>query len=514
MEEGNGDSKRPLVSSRKDYSRLKSHPKDELQQFRTSLLWLGLDQSSTGNVIFSWVVFILLAIGVPLLASLAVSCDTCDSNHQRPYNKVVQISESVVATISFMSLSRFVRKYGLRRFLFLDQLCDESNRVSHGYTTELNSAFRLLAWFVLPCFVVEVSDKIWWYTYATANVPFIRQRLMCYLQFLRFEDFFKVFQDSSREVVSILKEHLRIKHQLRVISHRFRVFIVASLVSITFSQFVTLFITTEPRAKITLFKAGDLALIVLSSCEGGTNPGSKMDSLQTFLCSVMLLTGVVIFLHSAARITHKAQSISGIASRWHALATCNSYDSSSDYDSSNTAKEISTSAQYNENEIPSFPFFYTNSESDPESPETDDSSTIIPYHFQTASFHKRQALVKYFEHNHAGITVFGFVLDRTSLHMIFGIEFSLFWNAERMQISLPTIIWDESIANLSVWNAQRMQVSLPTIIYPFRTCSISRCHRQCGVAIHLNNATSSRVTRVFNEATIRQRYGFETSHSL
>lgn len=33
--------------------------------------------------------------------------------------------------------------------------------------------------------------------------------------------------------------------------------------------------------------------------------------------------------------------------------------------------------------------------------------------------------VKYFENNRAGITVYGFTLDRSTLHTIFGIELSL-----------------------------------------------------------------------------------------
>lgn len=33
--------------------------------------------------------------------------------------------------------------------------------------------------------------------------------------------------------------------------------------------------------------------------------------------------------------------------------------------------------------------------------------------------------VTYFENNRAGITVFGFMLDRTSLHTIFAIQLSL-----------------------------------------------------------------------------------------
>jgi hypothetical protein len=147
----------------------------------------------------------------------------------------------------------------------------------------------LLSWFLLPCFLVELGNKVWWYTNSTVNVPLIKQRylantivcsvemvswlyrtavfflvcvlfrLSCHLQILRLEDFIKCFRleqgSSALQIESVLKDHLRIRHQLRVISHRFRVFI-----TITFSQFLTLFITTEEKSQINLFKAGDLAV--------------------------------------------------------------------------------------------------------------------------------------------------------------------------------------------------------------------------------------------------------------
>jgi hypothetical protein len=133
-----GDDDVKVIDSEKAYSRLNSNPKDELRQFRRSLLFLGLglDQSSAVNAICSWIVFSVGAIGMPLLIYLAIPYDS--GLHGRPYNNLVQISQSVVASIAFLCLSRFVRKYGIRRFLFLDQLCDDSTRVRHGYTRELN----------------------------------------------------------------------------------------------------------------------------------------------------------------------------------------------------------------------------------------------------------------------------------------------------------------------------------------------------------------------------------------
>ncbi|KAK6154449.1 hypothetical protein DH2020_008697 [Rehmannia glutinosa] len=60
-----------------------------------------------------------------------------------------------------------------------------------------------------------------------------------------------------------------------------------------------------------------------------------------------------------------------------------------------------------------------------EEDEMDNTKFIPSYAYSTISFQKRQALVTYFENNRAGITIYGFMLDRTSLHTIFGIEMSL-----------------------------------------------------------------------------------------
>ncbi|CAN4114685.1 unnamed protein product [Withania somnifera] len=54
-----------------------------------------------------------------------------------------------------------------------------------------------------------------------------------------------------------------------------------------------------------------------------------------------------------------------------------------------------------------------------------DNTNLVPIHASTISYQKRQALVSYFEHNKAGITVYGFMLDRTWLHTILVIQLSL-----------------------------------------------------------------------------------------
>lgn len=115
-----------------------SHMYDELRSFRTWFKWMCVDQSSPSSACLSWFVFSLLTVVVPWLSHYLLACSECDADHSRTYGCVTQLSMSSVAALSFICLSRFNKKYGLRRFLFLDKLCDESETVRNCYTQQLN----------------------------------------------------------------------------------------------------------------------------------------------------------------------------------------------------------------------------------------------------------------------------------------------------------------------------------------------------------------------------------------
>lgn len=131
-----------------------SHMYDELRSFRTWFKWMCVDQSDTWSACLSWFVFIWLAVVVPWLSHYLLACTDCVSDHSRPYDSVVQLSLSSVAALSFICLSRFNKKYGLRRFLFLDKLCGESETVRNCYTQQLNVRFFFL-------FLINYQSKAW-----------------------------------------------------------------------------------------------------------------------------------------------------------------------------------------------------------------------------------------------------------------------------------------------------------------------------------------------------------------
>lgn len=392
----------------------------ELKSYGSGLKWVFLDYSSFWKAGLSWSIFFLLNIGVPLVSHFVFSCSDCDPSHQRPFDAIVQLSLSLFAAISFLSISSFARKYGLRRFLFLNKLSEDSDKVRQGYGQQLHRSMKLLSAFVLPCFLADSVYKIWWFSTGGNQIPYLYNiylskllfcillmcswlyrisicflvcvlfRLTCYLQILRLEEFAQVFERES-DVATILLEHLSIRRNLRVISHRFRLFILSTLILVTISQFASLLVTTEPSSRVNIATAGELAL-----------------------CSITLVTGLFICLRSAAKITHKAQSVTSLAAKWHACATISSFDDLGD--------ETPSSAQIASARAP--PDWDTDNE-EGDGDDVLDNTNLVPIYANTISYQKRQALVTYFEHNRAGITVYGFMLDRTWLHTIFAIQLSL-----------------------------------------------------------------------------------------
>ncbi|XP_074320227.1 uncharacterized protein LOC141657017 [Silene latifolia] len=407
----------------KTYNRILSHAHDELHSFRSYLRWMCVDQSNFFTTFLSWLTFIIFTLVVPAFSHFYLSCPSCDAKHDRPYDVVVQLSLSAVASLSFVSLTHFVRKYGLRRFLFFDKLVGESDSVRHHYTTQLNRSLKIVSVFVVPCFVAECIYKVWWYASGGSQIPFLGNiilsdivacsleliswlyrilvfflvcvlfRLICYLQILRLQDFATVFQVDS-DVASILVEHLRIRRHLRIISHRYRSFILGALILITMSLFSSLLVTTKSHEGMSFYRAGELAL-----------------------SSMTLVTGLLIILRSATKITHKAQAITCLASKWHVCATIDSFATS----------ETETPVGHVGNTVFSNSCHGDSDGDDAGSEEDDvDNTKFLPaYAYSSISFQKRQALVTYLENNKAGISVYGFMLDRAWLQLIFGIEMSL-----------------------------------------------------------------------------------------
>ncbi|KAF0932106.1 hypothetical protein E2562_008643 [Oryza meyeriana var. granulata] len=409
-------------SSQKQYARCVSHARDELHSFRTCLAWMCVDCSTRARRAASWAVFLLLAVAAPSAVSLALP----DYAPPRPFDGQVQVSLTLAAALAYLSLTALLDGRGLRRLLYLDRLRHDSEEVRAGYMEELAGSFRVLACFLAPCALAEAAYKAYWYwvappfrspwwcaaacalevaswVYRTAVffMVCVLFRTICYLQILRMKGFAREFCRFA-DVAAVLERHRRIRKQLHRISHRYRRFILCCLVLVTASQFAALLATTRPHAQINLATAGELAL-----------------------CSISLVAGLLVCLQSAAKITHKTQAITSVAAGWHADATINAFDN----DQENPNPDLPAIVGYM---APANAYWMASGESsdyESSSSSSDDDSSgdskYIPFQNNNSCFQKRQALVTYLENNRAGITVYGFVVDRTWLHALFMIEFSL-----------------------------------------------------------------------------------------
>lgn len=78
--------------------------------------------------------------------------------------------------------------------------------------------------------------------------------------------------------------------------------------------------------------------------------------------SIIQVVGIIICLHAAAKISHRAQRIASVASKWHAVLTCVSTDafllrSSNNVESLETASNPpSVLVNYSESDLESFDF--------------------------------------------------------------------------------------------------------------------------------------------------------------
>lgn len=98
----------------------------------------------------------------------------------------------------------------------------------------------------------------------------------------------------------------------------------------------------------------------------------------------MLVTGLLICVRSAVKITHKAQAVTSHAAKWHACATVDSFEFDVEAACENAAHNCVAPVPSEENE----------GSEDVESTDEDEleSTEIVQTHAHTISFQKRQAL--------------------------------------------------------------------------------------------------------------------------
>lgn len=389
----------------------------KLRKLETFLFFLGFNQSSLLSSSLSWLAFLIIGVLLPVLVLEMSNCPGCRKDQVKDFELDIVASQACLAAVSLICLSHNLRKYGIRRFLFVDRYVGHMALLRDRYIRQITESVRLLVLWSLPCFLLKTAREVirilyvqhesWWisvavlltlvlsWTYVStitlsASILF---HLICNLQVIHFDDYAKLLGSDS-DVLIFIEEHIRLRYHLSKISHRFRIFLLLQFLVVTASQFVTLFQTTGYSGIITFINGGDFAV-----------------------SSIVQVVGIIICLHAATKISSRAQGIASIASRWHAFSTCGSSDSSH-LRVSNSMGNLEAANQFNQLHI-------NYSESDLESMDY----AAMPINTQMASYmssyQKRQAFVLYLQMNPGGITIFGWTVDRALVNTIFFIELTL-----------------------------------------------------------------------------------------
>lgn len=155
----------------------------------------------------------------------------------------------------------------------------------------MQGSFKMLSLYVIPGFAAETGYKIWAYKnsrmvyasfFGSPNVNHILIcmldlcswlyrtsifflvcvifRLICHLQILRLKHFSSIFDEKLDDVLFLFTEHMKIRKQLSIISHRFRLFIILTIALITISLLSSVVITTTIESNVNFYNAGELAV--------------------------------------------------------------------------------------------------------------------------------------------------------------------------------------------------------------------------------------------------------------
>ncbi|RLN04772.1 uncharacterized protein C2845_PM13G01940 [Panicum miliaceum] len=377
-----------------------------LRRLEAFLSAAGLAASTRLGVAAAASALAVLGLALPAAAVALSPCRglriACDQFEVEAFEVCVLLSQAAAGGVALACVSRKMAMYGIRKFLFVDPELGMRIRFQKEYVTKIQVTRELFRFSHLfqesvwrACVVFFASIMSWMYLTTILLSSCMLFNLVCNLQVIHFDDYGKLLEQDADPLV-YLKEHLQLRHNLSKISHRFRMFLLLLFLSVTASQFAILFKTTAYNGPINFTNGGDIAV-----------------------SSVVQVVGLVLCLHAAAKISHRAQNISSIASRWHALATCS------------TDSNYVTTPNSSGNLVP-FPahmFLRDYSESDLESLETASLHGNSPGTAQLASYmssyHKRESLVLYLLGNPGGITIFGWIVDRTFLNTILMLELTL-----------------------------------------------------------------------------------------
>jgi len=118
-----------------------SEVEETLARLEWFLTVLGFNQHSAFSLVVSWSVFAAVGVAAPLVALSMCKCVECDRFEIQSFEMVIVAFQATLAAVSLLCLSHNLRKYGLRRFLFVDRYSGKMHCFHRDYVARISVCF-------------------------------------------------------------------------------------------------------------------------------------------------------------------------------------------------------------------------------------------------------------------------------------------------------------------------------------------------------------------------------------
>ncbi|MCD7451080.1 hypothetical protein HAX54_009528 [Datura stramonium] len=194
------------------------------------------------TAVLSQLAFVFFSILVPLLVTYFAYCSNCELYQISDFELEVLVCQSVAAAISLLCISHNLRKYRVRKLLFVDRYHGQLSQFSELYLKKIRVFYYLVASWMTIFFLIKIAREItravylydgsvWWSTgivvaslvsWAYSNIIFLVGTALFHLvgnlQVIHFEHFSELWKWIWISPVYI-NEHMRLTCYVCKISH-------------------------------------------------------------------------------------------------------------------------------------------------------------------------------------------------------------------------------------------------------------------------------------------------------
>lgn len=109
-----------------------------LERLEKFLTFLGFNQSSWFRLVLSWTAFVFIGVLLPVLVLELSDCPDCEAYQIKNFELDIVASQACLAAVSLLCVSHNLRKYGIRRFLFVDRHSGHMLRFRNDYIKQIS----------------------------------------------------------------------------------------------------------------------------------------------------------------------------------------------------------------------------------------------------------------------------------------------------------------------------------------------------------------------------------------